>query len=340
MYVSVQDSLQLASKLTLKRITNALQVYSSFQHSRKSGSATIKGLPISLSIEPTTACNLRCPECPSGLRSFTRPTGKLDPALFRKLMDELGGSLLYLIFYFQGEPYLHPEFLSMVRYASQKNIYTATSTNGHFLDEATAHQTVNSGLDRLIISIDGADQQTYESYRKSGNLSSVLQGTHNMVRAKKALRSATPAIVWQFLVVRPNEHQLGEIRKMAREYGVDRVAFKTAQLYDYENGNDLMPTLDDYSRYARGSDGKYQIKHSLQDECWKMWHSCVVTWDGRVVPCCFDKDAQHVMGDVSGMDFEKIWRSEAYDRFRLSLLTARSSIEMCKNCTEGGRVWV
>lgn len=339
MYINIRDSAQLASKLTFKRIKNALQIYTSFHSAKKSGKSLIKGLPLSLSVEPTTACNLRCPECPSGLRSFTRPTGRLQQDLYEKVINELSETLLYLIFYFQGEPYLHPQLLSMIRYAADKNIYTATSTNAHFLTENTARQTIESGLDRLIISIDGTTQEVYEAYRKSGKLDKVLSGTRNIVKWKRALKSKTPHVVWQFLVVRPNQHQIGEVKKLSKTYGVDRVAFKTAQIYDYKHGNDLIPTIDRYSRYLKQADGTYVSRQKFANECWKMWHSTVMTWDGRVVPCCFDKDAQHVLGNASEKTFRDIWHSESYYKFRQTLMTSRSELDMCKNCSEGAKVW-
>ena len=339
MLVNFHDTISLASKLTPKRIANAWKIWASYQASQRTGKPEISGLPISLAIEPTTACNLRCPECPSGLRSFTRPTGKLDLQLFHKILDEVSEHLLYLTFYFQGEPYLHPEFLDMVQAASQKRIYTTTSTNAHFLDDIRAERTVASGLDRLIISIDGASQQTYESYRKSGSLERVLQGTKTILKWRKQLKSATPKVVWQFLVVKPNEHEIPEIKKLAKQYGVDKIAFKTAQIYDYKDGNDLIPSLEKYSRYTPNPDGSFSIKNSLENKCWKMWQSSVITWDGQVIPCCFDKDAHHSMGQLSSESFKDIWFSKGYTKFRSALLTSRPSIEMCKNCTEGLKVW-
>ena len=340
MYINIRDGYQLASKLTLKRINNAFKIYRSFSKSRKTGIPAISGLPISLSIEPTTACNLRCPECPSGLRSFTRPTGKIDQQLFEQVINELSDTLMYLIFYFQGEPYLHPRLLEMVSYASKQRIYTATSTNAHFLTDEIAKQTVQSGLDRMIISIDGATQETYESYRKTGDLDQVLEGTKRILHWKKQLKSATPHVVWQFLVVRPNEHEIPTIKRLAKEYGVDHLAFKSAQIYDYEDGNDLIPTQEKYARYTQRADGKYELKNKMLDECWKMWHSCVMTWDGKIVPCCFDKDAHHVLGNATDYSFSEIWNGQAYRQFRQGLITSRSEIEMCKNCTEGTPVWV
>src|SRR5436853_1873176 len=157
---NLRDGINFLSKLTPRRTLNAAKVLSSYYYSRITGNASHWGLPISIAIEPTTSCNLRCPECPSGLRSFTRPTGMLKSSFFKQTIDELSKELLYLVFYFQGEPYLNPEFLDMVQYASSKKIYTATSTNAHYLTPKNAKRKVESGLDHLIISKDGTNQET------------------------------------------------------------------------------------------------------------------------------------------------------------------------------------
>ena len=110
---------------------------------------------------------------------------------------------MYMLFYFQGEPFLNPRSIEMIRYASSKRIYTATSTNAHYLDDESARQTVESGLDRLVISIDGTTQETYQQYRIGGSLQKVLNGARNVIEWKKKLKSSTPYVVFQFLVVRP-----------------------------------------------------------------------------------------------------------------------------------------
>ena len=149
-YFNLDDSINLIKKLTLRRIWNAAQVMGSFQLSKLFKRPIQWGYPISISFEPTTSCNLRCPECPSGLREFTRPTGMLQKDFFRETIDDIHKELLYLIFYFQGEPYLNPDFLDMVKYASDKGIYTATSTNAHYLTDEKAKKTVESGLKKAI----------------------------------------------------------------------------------------------------------------------------------------------------------------------------------------------
>lgn len=336
---NLTDGLNFLSKLTPLRAWNAAQIVSSFYISKWTGKPSHSGMPISIAFEPTTSCNLRCPECPSGLRSFTRDTGMLSSDLFTKTIDELAPTLSYLIFYFQGEPFLNPKFLDLVKYAATKNIYTATSTNAHYLNDENARKTVESGLDRLIISIDGTTQDTYEQYRIGGNLEKVIEGAKNIIKWKKELKSKTPHTIFQFLVVKPNEHQIGEVEALAKEIGIDEVGFKTAQVYDYENGNPLIPTIDKYSRYSQEANGKWKIKNEWDNHCWKLWHSCVITWDGNVVPCCFDKDAKYRLGELKNASFKEIWKNEAYQNFRASVLRSRSEIEICRNCSEGTSVW-
>ena len=334
------DSTNLLSKLTFRRFWNGAKVLGSFYLSRLLRKPLQWGYPVSVSFEPTTSCNLRCPECPSGLRAFTRPTGMLENDFFRKTIDEIHKELLYLIFYFQGEPYLNPAFLEMVKYAHDKKIYTATSTNAHYLNDEVAKKTVESGLDRLIISIDGTTQDVYQQYRVGGNLEKVLEGTRNIIKWKRMLKSKTPFVFFQFLVVKPNEHQVESIKKLAKETGVDEVRFKTAQVYEYETDpNQLIPSIYKISRYKKNEDGTYIAKNKLANRCWKLHHANVITWDGLVVPCCFDKDATHQLGNLKNQSFKEIWHNDNYKQFRHELTKSRKNIDICANCSEGVSVW-
>lgn len=334
------DSVNFLSKMTWRRAVNAAKVLASYYAGRWTKKPIQWGYPISISFEPTTSCNLRCPECPSGLRAFTRPTGMLKKDFFTDTIDQISKELVYLVFYFQGEPYLNPAFLDMVQYASSKKIYTATSTNAHYMNEANAKRTVESGLDRLIISIDGTTQETYQQYRVGGQLDKVLQGAANIVKWKKQLKSKTPFIIFQFLVVRHNEHQIDEVKKLAKEIGVDEVRLKTAQVYDYENDpNQLIPTLSKYSRYKKDKNGKMSFRGNIDNHCWRLHHDPVITWDGSVVPCCFDKDAKHKLGDLKQQSFKELWHNPAYVNFRSQVLQGRKNIDICANCSEGVKVW-
>lgn len=341
MRAKINEARGLLAKLSFAKVYNFALLLASYYLSKITKKEYFWGLPFAIAIEPTTSCNLRCPECPSGLRSFTRPTGMLTNETFEAVIDELAPTLTYLTFYFQGEPYLNPLFLKQVAYAHRKKIYTSTSTNAHYLTPEKAEETVLSGIDKLIISIDGTSQDTYQSYRIGGSLEKVIEGTKNIVAAKRKLKSSTPHVVFQFLVVKPNEHQIPEVYKLAKELGVNEVKLKTAQIYDYENGSELIPEQSKYARYQKLDSGKYALKNTLEHSCWKMWHSAVITWDGKVVPCCFDKDASHQLGELSEqLSFTQIWKGTAYSRFRKSILKSRSEIDICKNCTEGTAVFM
>lgn len=334
------DSRNFLSKITGRRLLNMAKVFSSYHVSKWTKKPVQWGFPVSISFEPTTSCNLRCPECPSGLRAFTRPKGMLQQNFFKETIDQLYKDLTYLVFYFQGEPYLNPAFLEMVQYAASKNIYTATSTNAHYLNDENAKKTVESGLDRLIISIDGTTQEVYQQYRVGGSLEKVLVGAKNIVKWKKELKSKKPFVIFQFLVVRHNEHQIAEVQKLAKEIGVDQVRLKTAQVYDYENDpNNLIPTIKKYSRYRKNKEGKMQFNGNNKNHCWRLWHDPVITWDGAVVPCCFDKDAQHRLGNLKEQSFKELWQNANYHQFRGKVLQTRKNIDICANCSEGVKVW-
>jgi radical SAM protein with 4Fe4S-binding SPASM domain len=299
-----------------------------------------RGNPVSLSIEPANCCNLHCPECPSGIDSLTRDKGIIDLNVYKDLIDQVSPALFYLNLYFQGEPYLHPQFTELVRYAKSKKIYVSASTNGHFLTPENVKNTIGAGLDKLIISLDGTDPETYAQYRVGGNFNQVISGIREIIRQKKETGSGRPKVVLQFLVLKSNQHQVKEIKLLGKNLGMDKVELKTAQFYGFKEGNPLMPDDVKFSRYKKITEDreghpKYEIRNRLPDHCFRMWSSCVVTWDGNVVPCCFDKDANYSMGNVKDEAFRKIWKNDNYREFRKKILSSRKSIDICNNCTEG-----
>lgn len=336
---SITDGINFLSKLSGRRILNVAKLLAGYYLSRATKKTFHWGMPTIVEVEPTTSCNLRCPQCPSGLREFSRDTGMLDMELYKKIIDEIYPDLIYIILYFQGEPFLNKKFLKFVRYANEKNIYTATSSNAHYFTDEMAKATVESGLDRLLISIDGTTQDTYSKYRVGGDLQKVIDGTKNLLKWKKKLNSPTPNIIWQFIAFKHNEHQINDFKKLAKEIGVNEIGIKTAQIYDYQTSDNFIPDNNDLSRYKKNDDGSYEIKNKLLNQCWRMWRGSVITWNGLVVPCCFDKDATHQFGNVSTQTFSEVWRSEQYTNFRSAILRSRKEIDICKNCSEGTKVW-
>jgi radical SAM protein with 4Fe4S-binding SPASM domain len=236
--------------------------------------------------------------------------------------------------YFQGEPYLNKQFFELVKYAKSKRLYTATSTNGHFLDDGNARKTVESGIDRLIISLDGSNEESYATYRIGGDFNKVIAGINNLVEWKRKMNSKKPYIILQCLILKSNEHQLTGITQLSKHLGVDKLELKTAQFNSFNQGNPLMPTNHKYSRYIKNTDGTFSLKKKVKNRCLRMWQSVVITWDGKVVSCCFDKDAQNQLGDLNKSFFKVIWNGDSCNSFRKEIIANRKKIGICCNCTE------
>jgi len=325
---------QLLKSLNLRRIINLAAVETSYLLSRIVRKPLLVGNPWSASIEPTTSCNLRCTECPTGMRSLSRAKGTMDLNVFRKILDKLSPDLIYLTLYFQGEPMLNPQFPEMVKLARDQRVFVSTSTNGHYLDTENADLIIRSGLNHLIISLDGLDQQSYEKYRVNGDYQTVVNGIKRLVEAKKALHSKSPFIELQFIVMRHNEHQMNQMRDFARQSGVDKLSFKTAQVYNFDSESTIIPTVKEKSRYRQKSDGSWVMANKIRNRCHRIWSSLVVTWDGKVVPCCYDKNADHLAGNLLDEPLSEIWKSQHHKAFRRQVLKNRSGIDICRNCGE------
>lgn len=254
--------------------------------------------------------------------------------VFRKILDRLSPDLFYLTLYFQGEPMLNPHFSEMLTMARNQNIFVATSTNGHYLDDKNIDSIIKSGLNHLIISLDGLDQQTYEKYRVNGDLPTVTEGIKRLVAAKKAMNSKAPFIELQFIVMRHNEQQMQQMREFAKLSGVDQLSFKTAQVYNFDDESTIIPNLKSKSRYRQTSEGKWVLAKKIRNRCHRIWSSIVITWDGKVVPCCYDKDAEHQTGNLIDDPLSDIWKNTHYSAFRRQVLKNRSETEICRNCGE------
>ncbi len=288
--------------------------------------------PPILMLEPTNICNLKCPMCPSGNGTLKRPKGYMDFDLYKKIVDESAQKTSMICFWNQGEPFLHPRILDMFRYCSERKIYSMTSTNANIMPDA--EDIVRSGLDSMIVSLDGASQDTYNRYRVNGDFEKVIENARKIIEAKKRLKSRTPSIIWQFIVMKHNENEIEQIKNLSKRLGVDQMVLKTVQLYTKEDMLNFMPSNPRYRRYK--IDGEhFELKHEVKNRCYRIWTNPVINWDGEMAVCCFDKDVDHPVGNVKDQSIEEIWRGQRFNRMRQIILKNRKAIPMCLNCGEG-----
>jgi MoaA/NifB/PqqE/SkfB family radical SAM enzyme len=243
----------------------------------------------------------------------------------------------HLQLFFQGEPFIHPDIYDMISYATSKNIYTSTSTNGHFLSTDNCTKIINSKLHRIIISIDGTTQESYEKYRVGGDLNRVKSGISNLVNEKKRLKSRTPFIIMQFIVFKNNEHQINDIKQLAKQLNVDAIKIKTAQIYNFKFGNELIPTNEEFSRYKKEGN-TYVLNKKKNYKCKRVWFGLVISADNNLLPCCFDKDAKYSFNNGYINETNTItdnWHNKKLMKFRKLVWNNNNTIDICQNCTEG-----
>lgn len=285
--------------------------------------------PSFASYEPTNICNLSCEMCPSGKGLLKRPRGTADMDLYRKFITENRETLIDIILHFQGEPLMYKQLGEMIAFARQNRIYTMFSTNGQLLAQ-NIDIIRNARPDRIIVSLDGLSDETYTKYRVGGKVQNVLNGLEKLSQLPANER---PFIELQFLVFSHNEHEIPELQKLKKKYHIDKITLKSAQIY--ENSQvDFLPENKNFSRYEVSESGSFRLKNGIKNQCKRLIFGTVVCFDGRVVPCCFDKDADHELGNIASQSLHEIRNSKKYIDFVNKVFSNRNEISICNNCTE------
>lgn len=217
--------------------------------------------PTTLFLESVAACNLKCPGCDRDSIEGNRD-GKLvmDMDAYRRIIDPLSPGLVYMEYHLGGENFMHKQWPEMIRYAKDKNpdLFILTSTNGHYFRNTEEREAlVNSGIDCVIFSIDGATQESYEKYRVRGKLDTVLDAMRGVLEARERLGRERPLIVWRYILFSWNDsdEEMNTARRMAKDIGVDYFTWH------------LNVADADYSspRYHIGSPHLGEIGHELWD---------------------------------------------------------------------------
>ena len=291
-------------------------------------------MPVFVSVEPANFCQLSCPECPVGMRQSDAKRGVMQLGDFRRIVEQVAPYAHTMQLFWQGEPLLNERLPEMVQIARDAGLYTIVSTNAQRLDSPTAMALARAGLSRIIVSLDGWTQQTYEQYRRGGNVEKAKEAVR-LLRQAKIQTGARVIIELQCLRLKTNEAEWSTFRREYKRLGADLLTMKTAQLYDYRQGSPLMPSDEKYSRYKWDKRmARYVPKHSLHNRCYRLWSGCVIDVNGNVLPCCYDKSQAHPFGNILALDatLRSIWLGERAESFRRAVLKQRANIPICQNC--------
>ena len=311
--------------------------------------SVVWGYPWHLHIDPTNVCNLQCPLCPTGQGREDRPKGMMSFEHFKQIIDEVGPYLYELDMSNWGEPILNRELYRMIEYAHSYRIYVSFPANLNRISDQHIDALVRSGLDAISLSIDGASQETYSQYRVGGKFDRVMVNLKKLVAKKKELQSETPHLIWSFIMMRHNEHEVEQARQLATEIGVDEFRAIPVQAdmaalplmnadERLENVKDWLPTSSDYVRYGENS----QIEGQLNDKgvCPLPWSYATINWDGGLAPCCAVYEKEFDYGNVVEEGFLKVWNNKTYQEARRAVRKngKTDSSTICAKCARNGFV--
>lgn len=299
-----------------------------------------EALPHILHVGVTTCCNLNCPACPTGTESLGRPKEHLDFDLFCRTIDSLRGSLLFMLFWDWGEPFLHPKLPEMIEYAGRSGIRAIISTNGNVnCSDEKIEQLICARPSTVVVCVDGADQETYESYRCGGQLATVLQTIRRLVETRDRLEQNLPLIEFRSLATRGTENQLPELLKLAQESGADLFSVKTLRPFDYRSAEvdgALVPENEVLARYeykdhAPDAGGRKALVSEGPLTCGKPLRAPTLNSDGTLAFCSYAQQENEFFGNLKNRSFSKVWKNSVSRDRRQNFLEGGGS-RTCRTC--------
>ena len=317
------------------RYLNASYSLLSYAARRYAGISLLPPLPPSLSVELSSCCNLSCPECVTGAGLLERKASFISYSLAADIASQVRAHVLSVWLSFQGEPMMHPEFFSIAELFRGMN--PVISTNGHYLDRENCLSLAGSPLKKIIVSYDGVTPDVYGIYRRGGDHSLVTEGIRRLTSAVRERQSGLKVVV-QFLIHRHNEHEVRAAAAFADSVGAG-FRIKSMQLLDPEKAGEWMPSDSRRARYPVSGGGARPAGITPSAGCLRMWTSAVITADGDVVPCCYDKNAGHSMGNLANSTFREIWQCGEYRIFRERVMKDRGMTDICSTCPQGRTIF-
>ena len=291
----------------------------------KAKTKLVFGRPYKLVIDPGNICNLECPFCPTGQKRGSMKRGFLSLEDFKRILGQFPLARQVNLFNW-GEPFLNPDIFGMVMEAKKRKIFVQIHSNLNHFSPEMARQLVESRLDLLVISLDGASQESYERYRRKGDFNRVIENIRLIEKTKNELGKDRPFIEWKFLINRFNEAEKEKAVEMAKELGV-KLKFDFMDM-PKEAMDDWLPRQQENSHY----DLKTHEPKTNPYFCYMLWQVPSINFDGKVFPCCILFDDKDAVGNLLEQDFDEIWNGEKMKAMRHYIATGEGDCQACRNC--------
>ncbi|MGI0057240.1 MAG: radical SAM/SPASM domain-containing protein, partial [Nitrosarchaeum sp.] len=314
----------------------------------------LKRNPFALFVDPASFCNLQCPFCPTGNRINAREPESLALNHFKKLIDEVGNDIFHIGFYNWGEPLLNRDLVDMLNYIKKFSISSEISTNLSIpLSYERAIELMETNIDRIIMSIDGVTQESYQKYRVGGNLALVFKNIKLLVDAKIKTQNTNTLLVWRFLVFKHNQHEIDKAKSIAKEFGVE-IAFEKP--YVYPKFEEWGSTIEKFRPVNFSSNEEKLIsqpeppmentrilnsKLVLPKSCDWLWFMPIINGNGNVSPCCITTFDKQDFGNIKEDKLISILNNKKFVNARK--LASGQEIEpnlnlICEKCP-GKEIW-
>lgn len=287
----------------MRKLINRLNIYRDFVKNK----TVVLGLPIEIGIEMTNRCNLKCPMC--AREEMTRPIGDMPMELLTKIIDEIAcyAELIYL--HGDGEPLLHKHIYEAICYARGRKLRVGLSTNATLLTANNARLLLDSGLDYLILPVDGVTKQTYEKIRVNAVYEQVVENIRGFMELKKKRKSKTFVVI-QFIEMEQNYKEKGAFLNYWKMYHPQVLRVKPIVALTG----------------ARCISGN-------KTPCFYLWRQSMIDWDGTVFACCADTNSVYNLGNVLDRSLREIWNGPLLSRLRqLHIEKKQSQISICNTC--------
>ena len=321
--------LSILKDTSFLRIVNYIAIWPGYWISVIIKKPVLFSQPFALSAEPVRGCNLSCSGCPAGNISG-KEIKTIEADLFKRIINDVASHTFYLQLWFQGEPLLHTEIDTLIQYARQKKMFVVIASNGILLNASVCEMLIKSGLSKIIVSINVSGKKS--DFNVGGNYTNGKNNISLLSELKKKHKTSFPIIEAQMTVNAENEALTDMFKKEMKACGANKISLKTTW---FENLNDInLPVPVKHSRYCKNPDGTWRPKKAIRNKCFRIFSTIVVTYNGDVVPCCFDKNIKYSMGNISEHNLMEIWKSERFNKYRSHVLKNRKINDICRNCTE------